>query len=529
MEGSSLCKHCKNKNVVRDEMTGNLVCEVCGIEQAFDNFQIHFGGVTDDAGTVVRIGDDFTFRERKIYNAKKNIEEITFTFGFSLGKTDEVIQMIDSVTEGEFGTGNWFSILIGACCYVSRRKDNMPLSMTEVASVIACDVHEIGRMVVRVVDFLELKLPEFDIASSLERYIYSIPSFAEVCSEKKDKLAKQGRFLIQCLVKWFVTTGRQPIPVVAAVLVLVAELNQVKVQIEYISKEIHAGLNTSTKRYRELLRILVKVAQAFLPWGKNVTVKNIVHNAPHLFQIMELKSRLKPGEKRKYIEKFGHELEEIVCGCLSKEIEVTGDYYCVENDSQYYDIEDRSGTLIESVSDLDKLKISQECLTKIYKNFSNDSDVVKATYKKEEGRCRKRKKGLGPLQAWWKGNSELSKKLSLEEVLKKDVGYNNLAPSFVAGNLARQRRREMIDAARLRIGDIMEKPISSESENGKEMLYGVKGGKINWEDCIIEILLLHRVKEEEIEQGHYITLLDLHVFDSVNASELFTRAKRQCL
>ncbi|KAF9600353.1 hypothetical protein IFM89_008524 [Coptis chinensis] len=32
---------------------------------------------------------------------------------------------------------------------------------------------------------------------------------------------------------------------------------------------------------------------------------------------------------------------------------------------------------------------------------------------------------------------------------------------------------------------------------------------IDWEDCIIETLLLHHVKEEEIEQGHYKRMLDL--------------------
>ena len=37
---------------------------------------------------------------------------------------------------------------------------------------------------------------------------------------------------------------------------------------------------------------------------------------------------------------------------------------------------------------------------------------------------------------------------------------------------------------------------------------------VDWEDLIIETLVLHQVKEEEIEKGHYNTLLDLHVFNS---------------
>ncbi|CAJ1932222.1 unnamed protein product [Sphenostylis stenocarpa] len=33
---------------------------------------------------------------------------------------------------------------------------------------------------------------------------------------------------------------------------------------------------------------------------------------------------------------------------------------------------------------------------------------------------------------------------------------------------------------------------------------------VDWEDLVIETLVLHQVKDEEIETGHYNTLLDLH-------------------
>ena len=32
------------------------------------------------------------------------------------------------------------------------------------------------------------------------------------------------------------------------------------------------------------------------------------------------------------------------------------------------------------------------------------------------------------------------------------------------------------------------------------------------EDCIVELLLLHQVREEEIKEGHYNRLLDHYVF-----------------
>jgi transcription factor IIIB subunit 2 len=43
---------------------------------------------------------------------------------------------------------------------------------------------------------------------------------------------------------------------------------------------------------------------------------------------------------------------------------------------------------------------------------------------------------------------------------------------------------------------------------------------IDWEDCIIELLLLHGANEAEIEQGQYRRLLELHVFSAVSGGRL---------
>ncbi|ERN06198.1 hypothetical protein AMTR_s00016p00154120 [Amborella trichopoda] len=47
----------------------------------------------------------------------------------------------------------------------------------------------------------------------------------------------------------------------------------------------------------------------------------------------------------------------------------------------------------------------------------------------------------------------------------------------------------------------------------KKRKRGIEGNNIDWEDNTIEILLLHRVSEEEVVKGHYRSLLDRYVFD----------------
>ncbi|XP_028123998.1 plant-specific TFIIB-related protein PTF2-like [Camellia sinensis] len=265
-------------------------------------------------------------------------------------------------------------------------EDNKPLPLSEVADKVGCDIFELGWM---------------------------------------------------CLVKWYLTTERRLIPIVVAVLVFVAQLNEVDVRLEDMAKELHVDVGTCELRYKELLNNLVKVAQA-LPWDKDITVKNIMKNARFVIQYMELKSMSKHGEKRKSLEHVGFDLDGLVRDCLSKEVEFGMDSYGMENDSQYFEVEDPTGSSRWSIDDLEKLKISHECLSLLYSELSNEVSNANSVGESESDNRRKRGMGFDVLEyrEWWKGKSELSKKLFLKQILEKDVGLNALPSSFVSGWLA---------------------------------------------------------------------------------------------
>ncbi|KAG2683948.1 hypothetical protein I3760_10G057700 [Carya illinoinensis] len=505
--GSCGCNGCRSKSLVRDDITGSLVCSACGLVQEFDNFDAQLGGLNGPQGTFVRVG----------------------TAGLSSSKSNDVKTMIATITENEFGQGDWFPILIGACSYVVMRKDNKLLPIAEVASIIGCDIFELGRMVSRVVDFLDLKgpeeFPEFDIVASFERTVRNSPRFTGVGRDKVARMLKQGIFLIQCAVKWFLTTGRRPLPVVAAVLVLVAELNGVDVRIDDVAKDVHATASTCRLRYRELLESLVKVAQV-LPWGKDVTLKNVVKNAPFVIQYMERKSMEKPVETRntKGVEGVGVDLGDVVSQCLRKDVKYGTDLRSVENDSRYFEVEKNSGYARSRDDDLDRMTISHECLSLMYTEFLNEMSHSKSIEGDGEVRINKTMRGFEPrpCRDWWNGKSELTKKLLLKQILEKDVGLDALPPSFVSGCRDYKRRKKRIDAAKWRINRVLHPSRTDSVDSGDIHSEYVDDGKkrkrkriydIDWEDLIIETLLLHGVNEEEIEKGHYNTLLDLHVFN----------------
>lgn len=532
MQSSRACKSCGNRTVVPDDETGNLVCFSCGVVQDFDNFQAHFGGISGPVGTYVRVGtagtgSTYSYKETKVYEGQKLIEDLRIRLGLSEARATEIKAMVERITEGEYGQGRWFTVFIGACAYVVMRKDDKLLPMVQVADVVGCDTCELGRMVNRVVNFIDLKLPEIDIVKLFKRSIKTCPSFTEIPEDVTQRLIKQGVFLVQCSMKWFLTTGRRPVPMIAAILVFVAELNQLEVKMEDVAKELYVSVHTCNKRYKELLETLVKVAKV-LPWGKDVTVKNIIKNAPFIIQYMELKSVSDQGGTKH----AGIVLDDIINDCLSDEMCYSFDTYDRENDSQYFKVKD---SLTQGTEDPSNLLISHECLAMVYSKFLNEAHTVNTGVETGDSnkRTSKRVYDLHACREWWTGKSRLSKELVLKQILEEDVGLDANPPSFDRGKLACGRRREKIKAAKLRIQRIM-CPSKSGSSNLDDVVNDskcVNEGKkrrrkrkmqveIDWEDFIIETLLLHQVGEDEIEKGHYNTLLDLHVFDHCSSKKL---------
>ncbi|CAH2076639.1 unnamed protein product [Thlaspi arvense] len=514
------CKRCSGSNFLRDENTGNSFCADCGTLQEYDNYEAQLGGIKGPEGTYIRVGTSgvgsvLAYREKKIFEANNSIEEITERLNLGT-KTDEIKRMISKITDGEFGEGEWFSILIGACCYAVIRKEGKGvLPMEEIAVAVGCDLHQLGSMIKRVVEHLELKLQEFDLVGLFTKTATNSSRLMDVDRGKKERVIKQGVFLMNCSLKWFLSTGRRPLPLVVAVLAFVCQVNGVSVKVDALAKDAHVSLTTCKKRYKELSEKLVNSAQELrLPWAKDITVKNVVKYSGTLIGLMEAKSMRKriQGEGNELVTSDAFCLEDIVRDCLSKDV------YCYDDNdggqdhlSRYFDAGGESQLSLCNGND----KISEKQLTTTVNGEFEDGRVERS---EGDNNIRRSFFQMVSSEDWWKGKSKLCQRLSLKEVLEKDVGLDALPPSYIKGCAAVERRRAKIKAAKLRINAIQHpSDIVGGSELSLEVEHSKKkrkiGSEIDWEDLVIQTLVLHDVNDQEIEKGHYRTLLELHVFN----------------
>ncbi|PKA61052.1 hypothetical protein AXF42_Ash005948 [Apostasia shenzhenica] len=529
-----VCRSCGEGWVVSDPDTGFRVCGSCGCVHDSDVFENQSFASDGTPHGSLHFAGDFGYRERKLYHARKFISDLTSRLGLSAPRAADVARLASQATDGDLGSGDWFPVLVAACAVIVMRQHRSPLSLAEAAEAVSRHPHDLGRMVARVADQLGLgQLPEFNAVCLLEHTVRNFSPFSALEKDRFDEILGQSRFLLHCAIRWFLTTGRHPLPVVAAVLAFVAEVNGIGVGVEEIASEIRAGVPTSRRRLKELVDVLVRVSKVLLPWGEDITVKNIVHNAPVLIRFMELKSKSnkKSNDSRDDagdLQDFGFNLD----GILNA---YSGSSDMVEEESRYFKLgEGDDGGLQLSMKELESLKLSAERigLSDAYESVLCRLSDIRQSGEMGKGNRNKRRRAALEIEDWvesWHGRWESEKGLTPEEMLEQGVGYESLPPSFINGLDLRRRRRVKIDAAKKRILQTMkrapvsleEKPSTGDEDRHTESVSGRKRRRrkglidgIDWEDCIIELLLLHQVNEEEIEQGHYNRLLDLHVFSS---------------
>jgi len=309
----------------------------------------------------------------------------------------------------------------------------------------------------------------------------------------------------------------------------------------------------------------VHVAGKLLPWGADVNAKNLLLNAPVLLRLMEMRSQSDPSEE--FLESFAPNIAGIVQAYSSVDDDESKYLQIAPVGADDFDFDN----FLPEEKEFEDQKITEKGLSDAYQNVLNRlAQLQKLGKVSKGGDKRKLWKGRLELEPWMDSVDDGWKRdMQLEDVVDIDIGYDAPPPSFTAGMKLKKKRRARIEAAKQRIDAIRKAPaalaastnhsqpgvrnedvcppqkLAKKKRRGKrmddidrillddnlaEMPDSPDGRKkrrkrgscdsIDWEDCIIELLLLHDANEAEIEQGQYRRLLELHVFSAVSGGRL---------
>jgi len=269
-----------------------------------------------------------------------------------------------------------------------------------------------------------------------------------------------------------------------------------------------------------------------------------------LLRLMEMRSQSDPSEE--FLMSCAPNIAAIVQANSKVDDEVSKYLHITPVGSDDFDFDN----LEPEEKEFENQNISEKGLSDAYQNVLNRLAQLQKLGKVGKGTDRRKrlKGGLELEPCMDTVNNGWRKDMLLEDVVDIDVGYDAPPPSFTAGLELQKQRRARIEAAKQRIDatrkapaapaakannseDVVRKKLTMKNRGGKKKddidhilpsdnMTGCSGARkkrrrgscdsIDWEDCIIELLLLHGANEAEIEQGQYRRLLELHVFSAVS-------------
>ncbi|KAF3340935.1 Transcription initiation factor IIB 1 [Carex littledalei] len=523
---ASSCRTCDpDATVITDDDTGAHICLGCGAELSPpSNDFVHQMAFTSDGALDLSayclVRPDLTFRERKINDATAELRFLASRLGLSTSMSQEALQLARDATDGELATREsaFLPALCAACCYIIARRHSLPLYLDEAADAGACDPHDLGDLVKRISCHLQLApLPEFNNGMALDHFLRTSQLLPDI--DRLEEIIGQAKFLLDCTTKWSLSTGRHPRPLLAAVATLAAQANGVaSVSVDDFAAEMGAVVSTSQTRYKELVETLAHASRALVPWGADLTGKNVVQSAPLLIRLMELKSESDPSDQ--FLNNVVIDTDDFLNDC---------NLPVREEEAEYFKISERRNRIGEGDGHLENVKLSADCLSSAYRNVRERINNLKSSGVIGNGAEKRRRcyDHTYQINSWvnklderrWKSR----KKMTTDEIRDINLGFDAPPPSFVTGLELREHRRERIRAAKCRIDKVrtsshslevvnfVEEPVCGKREKPERKRKGAIDG-VDWEDRIIELLLLHGVNETEIEEGQYKRLLDLHVF-----------------
>lgn len=181
-----------------------------------------------------------------------------------------------------------------------------------------CDVFTLGRVYTRIKTALGVALVDLDPALYIQRAVHAL----ELASDEEIReVSSFSVRLINVAKRDWMVSGRRPTAIAAAALMLAVKLkSQKKKSVKEVADSLNVAVHTVRRRYKELTDLLVDLGKKHLPWGQNITKRNLFSHVSFILQHTELvitKEREAQAEQERRVQ-MGECSPGEVASCFSK-------------------------------------------------------------------------------------------------------------------------------------------------------------------------------------------------------------------
>ena len=311
------CPNCGKREIKLEPTLGSEICQACGVVYTASVLQTTLNWTEDGSadGTFLQDGAHVgahlaaaraqmvsmsgashvtrnMFRDREstnLYHISKSVEHTGALLKLNKDIIAEVKDLVTRASDGKWGQGLWTSQLTGACVYSVCRQNNLPVSMREVAEACSVNVFTLGRVFHKLQELHGLKMPPLDPENYVARAVAALPELAAISNKNSTVQPQRGsmtrsvmiaptvrdaKTLLKFAFSRGLLIGRDPIVIVAAVVIVVARLHGVKVSVDRAAQASRVQSVSVRKRLKELLGEIIAFAKKF-PWGEDMSMKRL--------------------------------------------------------------------------------------------------------------------------------------------------------------------------------------------------------------------------------------------------------------
>lgn len=253
------CQNCGGRDTTRNEARSETVCTNCGAVlssgEMVDQLTFYGGGrmtgqfvdsLSGNTRGFAAMYDRRESREATLARGWNNLERVAYKLRLSPGLIDASKRLYHLALQRNFTSGRNNFYVVSACLYAVCRRDQHTQMLIDFSDALMTPVKTLARVFMKLTRSLSLQVPTVDPSLFMERFANEMNLGAQA-----NEVAQTGVRLVQAMTRDWIVTGRRPLGLCAASLLIAARYHRIRINPDDINELFRVSSSTVKKRMYE--------------------------------------------------------------------------------------------------------------------------------------------------------------------------------------------------------------------------------------------------------------------------------------
>lgn len=247
-----VCSNCNSSDMATDSAQGVIYCTNCGMVHE-ENIIVSTISFSDNGlkstlnGKVINIDSKQVgtqYIDASFY-IKNTISSICSNMGLGSNFLDCSYRYYRLLLPYNLSKGKSILYTLSACVYIVCREEKTPHLLIDFSNALNIDVFKIGKSFTKIVEVLNLNIPNVDPTLYIQRYIVKL-------NLKNQKIPTLALRIMSRMSRDWITTGRRPNNICGAAILIASRVYNEERSLSEVAKVVHVSEFILKKRLLEI-------------------------------------------------------------------------------------------------------------------------------------------------------------------------------------------------------------------------------------------------------------------------------------